>query len=309
MQKDSKIYIAWHTWLVWSAIVKKLQENWYSNLILKTRQELDLLDQKAVYNFYEKEKPEYVINSAARVGWIKANMTYPADFLFQNLQMQNNIIWWAHLYGVKKLLFLWSSCIYPRNSPQPIKEEYFMDGKVEPTNEWYAIAKITWMKLCEKIFDQYEKSFISCMPTNIYGPWDNFDKENSHVIPGLLRRIHEAKENNIDEVIIWWTWESRREFLYVDDLADACIWLMNNYDQKQFLNVGTWEDISIKELAYIIKDLVWYNWNLIFDTSKPDGMPKKLLDVSKINTLWWKYKTDFNIWLTKTYEYFKENIA
>ncbi len=193
MNKNSKIYIAWHTWLVGSAIVKKLQENWYTNIITKTRQELDLLDQKAVYSFYETEKPEYVINSAAKVWWIKANMTYLADFLYENLQMQNNIIWWAHLYDVKKLLFLWSSCIYPRNSPQPIKEEYFMDGKVEPTNEWYAIAKITWMKLCEKIYEQFWKSFISYMPTNIYWPWDNFDENSWHVIPALIKRMHEAK--------------------------------------------------------------------------------------------------------------------
>ncbi len=256
----------------------------------------------------EKEKPEFVINSAARVGWIKANMTYPADFLYENLQMQNNIIWGAHLYGVKKLLFLGSSCIYPRNSSQPIKEKYFMDWKVEPTNEWYAIAKITWMKLCEKINEQFWQNFISCMPTNIYWPWDNFNPESSHVIPWLMSRIHEAKINWISEVVIWWTWNSRREFLYVEDLADACIWLMSNYNEKQFLNVWTGEDISIQDLAYLIKDIVWYKWNLIFDTSKLDWMPKKLLDVSKINNLWWKYKTNFNNWLKKTYEYFKSTI-
>lgn len=305
MNKNSQIYIAWHTGLVWSAIVKKLQELWYNNLILKTRQELDLLDQKAVYSFYENEKPEYVINSAARVGWIKANMTYPADFLFENLQMQNNIIWGAHLYDVKKLLFLGSSCIYPRNSHQPMKEEYLLDGKVEPTNEWYALAKITWIKLCEKIHEQFWKNFISCMPTNIYGPWDNFNPESSHVIPWLIRRIHEAKENNLKEVVIWWTWESRREFLYVDDLAESIVWLMENYNEKQFLNIWTWEDISIKELAFLIKNLIWYRWELVFDVTKPDGMPKKLLDVSKINNLWWKCKTNFIDWLKDTYEYFK----
>lgn len=307
MNKNSKIYIAWHTWLVGSAIVRKLQELWYNNLILKTRQELNLLDQKAVYAFYENEKPEYVINSAARVWGIKANMTYPADFLFENIQIQNNIIWWAHLYNVKKLLFLWSSCIYPRWCPQPMKEEYLLDGKVEPTNEWYALAKITWIKLCEKINEQYWKNFISCMPTNIYGPWDNFDPESSHVIPGLIRRIHEAKENNLSEVVIWWTWESKREFLYVDDLAESIVWLMENYNKKDFLNIWTGEDISIKELAFLIKDLIWYSWNLNFDTTKPDWMPKKLLDVSKINNLWWKYKTNLISWLKKTYEYFKKN--
>lgn len=304
MNKNSKIYIAWHTWLVWSAIVKKLQELWYNKLLLKTRKELDLLDQKAVYEFYEKEKPEYVINSAARVWWIKANMTYPADFLFENLQMQNNIIWWAHLYDVKKLLFLGSSCIYPRNSPQPIKEEYFMDWKVEPTNEWYAIAKITWMKLCEKIFDQYWKKFISCMPTNIYWPGDHFDENSGHVIPALIKRMHEAKINWINEISIWWTWTNRREFLYVDDLADACIWLMNNYNEKQFLNVWTGEDISIRDLAYLIKEVVWYKWNLIFDTTKPDWMPLRRLEVDIINKCWWEYNTSLNIWLVKTYDYF-----
>ncbi len=305
MNKNSKIYIAWHTGLVWSAIVRKLQELWYDNLILKTRNELNLLDQKAVYTFYETEKPEYVINSAARVGWIKANMTYPADFLFENIQMQNNIIWGAHLYDVKKLLFLGSSCIYPRWCPQPMKEEYLLDGKVEPTNEWYAIAKISWIKLCEKINEQFWKNFISCMPTNIYGPWDNFNPESSHVIPWLIRRMHEAKENNLKEVVIWWTWKSRREFLYVNDLAESIVWLMENYNDKDFLNIWTWEDISIKELAFLIKDLIWYNWELNFDITKPDWMPKKLLDVSKINNLWWKYETNFINWLKKTYEYFK----
>ena len=234
MELNSKIYVAWHGWLVWSAIVRKLRDKWYNNLILKSKDELNLLDQKAVYEFYDKEKPEYVIDAAARVWGIKANMTYPADFLFENLQIQNNVIWWAHLYWIKKLLFLWSSCIYPRECPQPMKEEYFMDWKVEPTNEWYALAKISWMKLCEKIYEQYWKQFISCMPTNIYWPWDNFNPESSHVIPALIRRMHEAKINNIYEVVIWWTWESRREFLYVDDLWDACVWLMNNYSEKQF---------------------------------------------------------------------------
>ena len=304
MNKNSKIYIAWHTGLVWWAIVEKLLELWYNNLILKTRKDLNLLDQKAVYDFYEKEKPEYVINSAARVWWIKANMTYPADFLFENIQMQNNIIWWAHLYDVKKLLFLGSSCIYPRECLQPMKEDYLLDGKVEPTNEWYALAKIVWIKLCEKIFTQYWKSFISCMPTNIYWPWDNFNPESSHVIPWLIRRMHEAKINNLNEVVIWWSWESRREFLYVDDLADACIYLLENYEEKDFLNIWTWIDISIKELSYLIKDLVWYNWNLVFDITKPDWMPRKLLDVNKMNNYWWKNKIDFKDWLRSTYNWF-----
>ena len=304
MEKNAKIYVAGSTGLVGSAIVKRLQEESYTNIITRTRHELDLTDQKAVYEFYEIEKPEYVINSAARVGGIKANMTYPADFLFENLQIQNNIIWGAHAYNVRKLLFLGSSCIYPRNSPQPIKEEYFMDWKVEPTNEGYAIAKITWMKLCEKIFDQYGKQFISCMPTNIYWPWDHFDENSWHVIPALIKRMHEAKVNWINEISIWWTWTNRREFLYVDDLADACIWLMNNYSEKQFLNVWTWEDISIKELAYLIKKIVGYEWNLVFDTNKPDGMPLRRLEVDILNKCWWKYTTSLVNWLEKTYEYF-----
>ena len=307
MELDSKIYVAWHKWLVWSAIVRKLKENWYNNLILKSRDELNLLDQKAVYDFYDKERPEYVIDAAARVWGIKANMTYPADFLFENLQIQNNVIWWAHLYWVKKLLFLWSSCIYPRECSQPMKEEYFMDWKVEPTNEWYALAKISWMKLCEKIYEQYWKEFISCMPTNIYWPWDNFNPESSHVIPALIRRMHEAKVNNIPEVVIWWTWESRREFLYVDDLWDACVWLMNNYSEKQFLNIWTWKDISIKELAYLIKDVVWYEWDLVFDATKPDGMTKKLLDVSMATNNWWKYSVELWTWLNSLYDRFLSN--
>lgn len=307
MNKNSKIYVAGHTGLVWGAIVKRLHEEWYTHIITKTRKELDLLDQKSVYSFYETEKPDYVINSAARVGGIKANMTHPADFLYENLQIQNNIIWWAHITSVKKLLFLGSSCIYPRNSPQPIKEEYFMDGKVEPTNEWYAIAKITGMKLCEKIFDQYDKKFISCMPTNIYWPWDHFDENSWHVIPALIKRMHEAKINGLNEISIWWTWTNRREFLYVDDLADACIWLMNNYNEKQFLNVWTWEDISIRDLSYLIKDIVWYKWNLIFDTSKPDWMPLRRLEVSILNNTWWRFKTKINEWLLFTYNYFLNN--
>jgi len=304
MNKDSKIYIAWYTGLVWNAITQLLRTEWYTNLLLKTRQELNLLDSQAVQEFYKKEVPDYVIVCAARVGGIKANMTYPADFLYENLQIQNNLIWWAHIAGVRKLLFLWSSCIYPRECPQPMKEEYFMDGKCEPTNEWYAIAKIAWLKLCEYIYTQYGKEFISCMPTNLYGPGDNFDPEHSHVIPWLIRRIHEAKINWWSEVTIRWSGKSRREFLYVDDLAEACIWLMNHYTDKQFLNIGTGEDISIKELAYIIKDIVWYEGELVFDTTKPDGMPKKLLDVTKIEQTGWKYHTDFIIWLKKSYQYF-----
>lgn len=307
MEKTAKIYVAGSTGLVWWAIVRQLHKEGFINIITQTRQELDLTDKQAVNAFYASFQPEYVIVSAARVGGIKANMTYPADFLYENLEIQNNLIWWAHLSGVTKLLFLGSSCIYPRECPQPMKEEYLMTGKPEPTNEWYAIAKIAGMRLCEYISRQFGKNFISCMPTNIYWPWDNFNPENSHVIPWLIRRMHEAKINNLEEVVIWWTWESRREFLYVDDLAEACVWLLENYVQKGFLNIWTWEDISIKELAYTIKNLVWYEWILTFDITKPDWMPKKLLDTSKINELWWRYKTNFNSWLHTTYEYFKKS--
>jgi GDP-L-fucose synthase len=309
MDKNVKIYIAGHRGLVGSAITKKLQQEGYNNLILKTRNELDLQDQKAVEEFFKTEKPDYVIDSAAKVGGIKANMTYPAEFMYENLQIQNNLIWSAKITGVKKFVFLGSSCIYPRDSPQPMKEEYFSDGKPEPTNEAYAYAKIAGMKLCEYIHDEFSMDFISCMPTNIYGENDNFDPETSHVMPSLIRRIHEAKVNNIPEVVIWGTGSSRREFLHVDDLADAIVWLMFNYNNKQFLNIGTGNDISIKELAEQIKELVGYNGTLVFDPTKPDGMPKKLLDVSRLHTAGWYHKIDFTEGLKRTYEWYLNNIC
>ncbi|PID87555.1 GDP-fucose synthetase [Candidatus Gracilibacteria bacterium] len=307
MKKNSKIYIAGHTGLVGGAILNKLKSEGYNNLLLRTRKELNLLNQNDVFNFLKKEKSEYVILSAAKVGGIKANMTYPADFLYDNLQIQNNIIWGSHLAGIKKLLFLGSSCIYPRGCKQPIKEEYLMDGKLEPTNEGYALAKISGMKLCEKINEQYGKNFISCMPTNIYGPGDNFDENSGHVIPALIKRMHEAKNNGIKEISIWGTGSNRREFLYVDDLADACVWLMNNYNEKEFINIGTGDDISIKELAYMIKKIIGYTGNLIFDTSKPDGMLLRKLDVSKINKEGWKYSINLSNGLEMTYKYFLKN--
>jgi len=307
MEKNSKIYIAGHTGLVGSAILRKFQQEGFTNLIVKTKSELDLLNQRDVNDFFTIEKPEYVIISAAKVGGIKANMDYPADFLYENLQIQNNIIWSALKNNIEKLLFLGSSCIYPRNCAQPMKEEYFMDGKVEPTNEGYALAKISGIKLCEKIFEQYGKTFISCMPTNIYGENDNFNLESSHVIPALIRRMHEAKINKAKEVTIWGSGSSRREFLYVDDLADAIFWLLGNYNRNQFLNIGTGEDISIKELAFLIKDLVKYEGNLVFDITKPDGMPKKLLDVNKINEAGWKHTTELKDGLQKSYNFFINN--
>ncbi len=307
MEKNAKINLAGHTGLAGSAILRKLKEQGYNNLILRTRDELDLLKQGKVHKFFKQEKPDYVIISAARVGGIKANMTYPADFLYENLQIQNNIIGAARKYDVKKLLFLGSSCIYPRVCEQPMKEEFFGSGKPEPTNEGYSWAKICGIKLCEKINEQDNKKFISCMPTNIYGPGDNFNVETSHVIPSLIKRIHQAKENGIPEVVIWGSGESRREFLHVDDLADSIIWLMENYGSKEFLNIGTGIDFSIKELALMIREMVGYKGKLVFDMTKPDGMPKKLLDVSKINNLGWKHKIGLKEGLQQTLEWYKEN--
>lgn len=304
MNKTDKVYIAGHRGLVGSAITKRLQAEGFSNLLLRTHKELDLTDPKAVEQFFSDEKPDYVILAAARVGGIKANMTYPAEFLYENLQIQNNVMWSAFKHKTKKLLFLGSSCIYPRNSKQPMKEEYFFEGKPEPTNEAYAIAKIAGMKLCEYIQAEHGLAFISCMPTNIYGQGDTFDFEKSHVIPALIRRTHEAKVSDSPEVVIWGSGNSRREFLHTDDLADAVLWLMENYQGKDFLNVGTGTDISIKELAQLIQKVVGYKGKLVFDTSKPDGMPKKLLDVSKLHELGWKHSISFEDGLKQTYRWF-----
>lgn len=309
MDKHSKIYVAGHTGMVGSAIVRKLTESGYENLILRTRQELDLLDSKAVQDFFISVKPEYVIDSAARVGGIMANKEHLADFLYENLQMQNNLIWNAHLVGVKKFLFLGSSCIYPRDCAQPMREEYFLTGPFEPTNEGYAVAKAAGIKFCESVYTQYGAPFISCMPTNIYGVNDNFSPTSSHVIPGIMRRMHEAKEKNLPEVVIWGTGNVMREFLYVDDLAEAVLVLMEKYEDKQFVNVGTGEDITIRQLAETLKEVVGYTGNLVFDTTKPDGMPRKLLDVSRMQALGWKHKTEFKDGLTKMYEYFKTKVV
>lgn len=304
MKKTDKIFVAGHRGLVGSAIVRKLEAEGYKNLILRSREQLDLMDKTAVDKFFSSHKPRYVILAAARVGGIKANMTYPAEFLIDNLQIQNNVIWAAHQNKVEKLLFLGSSCIYPRDCPQPMNEDSFMKGRPEPTNEAYAVAKIAGMKLCEYIYDEFDKKFISCMPTNIYGEGDNLDPESSHVIPALMRRMHEAKINNLPEVVIWGSGNSRREFLHCDDLADAIYWLMNNYDDKQFLNIGCGEDISIKELARLMQKIVGFEGELVFDTTKPDGMPKKLLDVSRLNKLGWRYSTSFETGLSNMYQWF-----
>ncbi len=309
MNRDAKIYVAGHAGLVGGAIMRSLEAASYTNIVTRTRQELDLLDQHKVRIFFETEKPEYVIYAAGRVGGIKANMTYPADFLFENLQMQNNIIWSAFQTDVKKFLFLGSSCIYPAASPQPMKEEYLLTGAVEPTNEGYAIAKIAGLKMCEKIYEQFSRNFISCMPTNIYGPRDNFGSETSHVIPSLITRLYEAKITNASEVLIWGSGVSRREFLYVDDLADAVVWLMNNYNDREFINIGTGSDVSVRELAEQIKSIVGYEGQLVFDTTKPDGMPKKRLDVTKASELGWMAKTQLDDGLKTTFDWFLSNYA
>jgi len=308
MVKNSKIYIAGHTGMVGSAVTSLFKESGFDNLILRTRQELDLLNQGAVANFFAEQKPDYVIFAAARVGGIMANKNFPADFMYENLQIQNNVIWQAHLSGVKKFLFLGSSCIYPRLSPQPIKEEYFLDGRPEPTNEGYALAKIAGLKFCEKIYDQFNQTFISCMPTNLYGENDNFDDQTAHMLPALINRFHQAKINGDKQVVVWGTGTPRREFMHVRDLAEAILWLMNNYDQKQFLNVGTGQDESIKDLALLVKKIVGYDGEVVFDSSKPDGMPRKLLDVSKINALGWKANIGLEDGLRKTYDWYKNNI-
>lgn len=290
MEKESKIYLAGHRGMVGSAIQRKLLQEGYHNLVLKTSGELDLRRQSEVEDFFEAEKPEYVILAAAKVGGIQANNLYRAEFLYDNLMIQNNVIHLSYLYDVQKLLFLGSSCIYPKLAPQPLKEDYLLSGTLEPTNEPYAIAKIAGIKLCEAYRSQYNCNFISAMPTNLYGPNDNYDLKNSHVLPALLRKFHEAKENNLPAVEVWGTGSPRREFLHVDDLADACCHLLMEYDKADFVNIGTGEDISIKELANLIQSVVGYEGKLVFDTSKPDGTPRKLMDVSRIHALGWKHK-------------------
>lgn len=309
MEKNSKIYVAGSTGLVGWAIVRCLQNEGYTNIVTRTRNELDLTDKQTVNLFYTTIRPEYVIISAAKVGGIKANMTYPAEFLYENLEIQNNLIWWAHLSGVTKLLFLGSSCIYPRECPQPMKEEYLMTGKLEPTNEGYAIAKIAGMRLCEYISRQFGKEFISCMPTNIYGPGDHFDVERWHVIPAMITRMHTAKLAGDVTFGVWGTGSARREFLYVEDLAEVVMYLMDNYTGTDFLNIGTGEDVSIKDLTYILMDIMDYHPEIIFDTSKPDGMLRKLLDVTHLTETGWRYRTNLITWLKNTYEYYKNTVV
>jgi GDP-L-fucose synthase len=301
MVKDSKIYIAGHRGMVGSAIKRKLESEGYHNLVERTSTQLDLRNQQAVTDFFKEEKPEYVFLAAARVGGIVANDTYRADFLYDNLMMQTNIIHQSYVNGVKKLLFLGSSCIYPKLASQPLKEEYLLTGPLEHTNEPYAIAKIAGVKMCDAYRDQYGCNFISVMPTNLYGPNDNYDLTSSHVLPALLRKIHEAKEKGEEKVVVWGTGTPRREFLHVDDLADACFFLMNNYDEPGLINIGVGEDISIAELANLIKNIVGFEGHIIYDTSKPDGTPRKLMDVSKLNAFGWKASIGLKEGISKVY--------
>ncbi|MBI4224875.1 MAG: GDP-L-fucose synthase [Candidatus Sungbacteria bacterium] len=304
MNKDAKIYIAGHRGLVGSAIVRALQKQGYSNLILKTHAELDLLDQKSVGVFFEKEQPEYVFVAAAKVGGIMANSTYPADFIYQNILIEANVIQAAYLHKVKKLLFLGTSCIYPRLAPQPTKEEHLLTGALEPTNEPYAVAKIAGIIMCQSYNRQYGTNFISVMPTNVYGPHDNFDLQDSHVLPALIRKFHDAKTQNRHEVVLWGTGNPEREFLHTDDLADACLFLMDKYNDSGIVNIGTGIGISIRELADMLKSISGFAGEIVWDTTKPDGTPKKLLDVQKLHSLGWKHSIDLEKGLRETYAWY-----
>lgn len=304
MNKDSKIYVAGHRGLVGSAIVRNLKAKGYTNIILKTHSELDLTKQVEVRKFFEEEKPEYVFLAAAKVGGIHANNTYPADFIYENLEIQNNVIKAAHDFKTKKLLFLGSSCIYPKMCPQPIKEEYLLSGYLEPTNEAYALAKISGLKMCQFFKKQHGDNFISCMPTNLYGPNDNFDLNNSHVMPALIRKFHEAKVNNQPVVEVWGSGKPLREFLFVEDMADACVFLMENYDGEEHVNVGTGKEVSIRELAEMIKAVVGFKGELKFNSEKPDGTMRKLLDVSKLESIGWKYKVELLDGIKDAYNWF-----
>ena len=309
MEKASKIYIAGHRGMVGSAIFRKLQKEGYSNLLTRTSSELDLRDQKAVADFFLKEKPDYVFLAAAKVGGIIANNTYRADFLFDNLSIQNNVIHQSYLNGVKKLMFLGSSCIYPKHAPQPLREEYLLTGLLETTNEPYAIAKIAGIKMCEAYRSQYGCNFISVMPTNLYGFNDNYHPQNSHVLPALIRKFNEAKLNSSEHVTILGTGSPRREFLFSDDLANACYYLMQNYDEPGMINVGTGEDITIKDLALLIQKIIGFEGDLVFDPSRPDGTPRKLLDVSKLHNKGWRHEVDLEQGIRIVYDDFKKNYA
>jgi GDP-L-fucose synthase len=307
MELTSKIYVAGHRGMAGSAIWRELQNQGFRNLIGRARKELNLLDQTAVHNFFETERPEYVFLAAAKVGGIQANNTQPAPFLFENLQLQNNIIHSSWQTGAKKLLFLGSSCIYPKHAPQPMKEDYLLTGPLEPTNEPYAIAKIAGLKMCAAYRRQYGADFISVMPTNLYGPNDNYDLENSHVLPALIRRFHEAKTERQPAVTCWGTGAPRREFMHVDDLARACVFLMKNYSQEQFINIGTGVDVTIREAVELVRQTIGYQGDVIWDSTKPDGAPCKLLDISRLTALGWKPQIDLPTGLKLAYESFLRN--
>ncbi|MCI1188908.1 GDP-L-fucose synthase [Hymenobacter sp. DH14] len=302
MEKNAKIYVAGHRGMVGSALVRRLKLEGYHNLVVRTSQELDLRKQVDVAAFFETEKPEYVLLAAAKVGGIQANNTYPADFLLDNLQLQTNVIEQSHQHSVRKLLFLGSSCVYPKMCPQPIREEYLLTSPLEPTNEAYAIAKIAGIKLCEYFRKQHGCDYISAMPTNLYGPGDNYDLANSHVLPAMLRKFHEAKMNGQPEVVIWGSGTPRREFLHVDDLAIACLHLLDNYSAPAPINVGTGEDLTILELAELVRNVTGYTGNIQLDATKPDGTPRKLLDVSRLRALGWEHHIDLREGIARVYQ-------
>lgn len=304
MEKNSRIYVAGHRGLVGSAIVRNLEANGFTNIITRTHAELDLTNQADVRKFFEEERPEYVFLAAAKVGGIHANNTYPADFIYDNLMIQNNVIKAAHDFKVTKLLFLGSTCIYPKMAPQPIKEEYLLTGALEETNEAYAVAKIAGLEMCKFFKRQYGDNFISCMPTNLYGPNDNFDLKSSHVLPALIRKFYEAKVNGSKVVEVWGTGTPLREFIYVDDMAAACVFLMENYDGEQHVNIGTGEEVSIRQLAETVKEVVGFEGELVFNTDMPDGTPRKLTTVDKLHGLGFMHKVSLNEGIRMAYEWF-----
>lgn len=307
MERQSKIFVAGPRGLVGSAVVRRLRADGYTNLLTPTRDQLDLTDQAALNSFFEGNRPEYVFLVAGKVGGIHANSTYPADFIRDNILIQALVIDAAHRFGVHKLLDLGSSCIYPKLAPQPMTEDCLLTSALEPTNEWYAIAKITGLKMCQAFHRQYGFNAISLMPTNLYGPGDNFDLKGSHVLPAMLRKFHDAKESHAAEVVLWGTGTPKREFLFVDDLADACVFAMKNYDGEQFLNVGTGEDLSIRELAAMVADVTGFTGHIVWDSSMPDGAPRKLLDVSRLHALGWKAKTSLPDGVRCAYQWFLQN--
>ena len=302
MESHSKIFVAGHRGMVGSAIVANLESKGFTNIVKRTSSELDLTNQKSVADFFESEKPEYVFLAAAKVGGIVANNTYRADFIYENMMIQNNVIHQSFENGVKKLMFLGSSCIYPKLAPQPLKEDYLLTGLLEETNEPYAIAKISGIKMCDAYRDQYGCNFISVMPTNLYGLNDNYDLQNSHVLPALLRKFHEAKENKLDQVVVWGTGTPLREFLHATDMANACVYLMEHYNEKGFVNIGTGIEISIRDLAFLIKEIVGFQGEIVFDTTKPDGTPRKLTNVTKLTNLGWKYSISLKEGIRTVYE-------